>query len=797
MDVLPTYQQATTRPDWLQLAAPYIAFTDYPSLCRVSHHFWSVFAPQLWRDPCAASKRLGWSTDGDTRHWWAKFMSRKMLQLTPKTRLLIRVLDVRGAAGPREFAMYPELTRNAFKLALELFPNVEALVLDDHVGLDIRFLNRTLQQPLPLGRALRVLSLNNCTHGVLTVLTSPQTLPELLYLDISGTSLPISHRAFELPLPKLRILKLHRNGIRRDKELYLNVFDRRLWSLDLSDNKISDRSVDLLLGQLNSRRLLRTSQHASTEGVVEPWMDFGDRAPFFCVREVHGSSDIFLPGDRYLVDAPAFTTLTNSEDALPAVRSDGSAPIRPDTLNGVLRLLSRDGGTAAVDHLPGSIGLTHLNLSGNQFSAAGIESLLRRSNGQIEHFDCDSMCLYPPRGHLRVDFKSGHRELHTTYNSKLHIANSIKMYGFSGLSQIFRPVWCSNLRSLRIHHSFVTNIPTVRIPDFGDLECIYLAEKYIVPGLDWAYSLGFLPDMNHRLQTLTLTCVPRQSFGPLVHKLTFFLRLLGLQEQVLSIMSKAEASMPGRSVRLVSGLRYLALEMEPTEMEPRDMSSSLELDAEELMTSGETPFSFFNESAEQPLPPKGPRPRVMELWSHIPPKSPSNLPMEEDIEHQIEEIGHDVAADYSPAAPPGYTQRDPSKEKWIRYRESMASPLVAVWAGNTWSPSPIVQMYRRLVLENGVHEGLGPATIHHTRAGAPAGCLIFQQTWFYAALPQSLKVPPTMPTPAYEDVAAELRRRHVSTYEDFERIRQQSPHRPCFYWGGTFKIIDARPNQIF
>lgn len=64
MDVLPTYQQATARPDWLQLAAPYIAFTDYPSLCRVSRRFWSVFAPQLWRDPCAASKRLGWSTDG-------------------------------------------------------------------------------------------------------------------------------------------------------------------------------------------------------------------------------------------------------------------------------------------------------------------------------------------------------------------------------------------------------------------------------------------------------------------------------------------------------------------------------------------------------------------------------------------------------------------------------------------------------------------------------------------------------------------------------------------------------------
>ncbi|UKZ81881.1 hypothetical protein TrVFT333_009657 [Trichoderma virens FT-333] len=266
MDVLPTYQQATTRPDWLQLAAPYIAFADYPSLCRVSRRFWSVFAPRLWRDPCAAIGTALIRISADTTHWWARFMSQKLRQLTPKTRLLIRVLDARGATGPRDFAMYPELTRSAFKLALELLPNVEALVLDDHIGLDVRFLGLNPQQPSPLGRALRILSLNNVTNGVLTVLTSHNNLPQLVYLDISGTPLPNPNETVELLLPKLRILKLRRNGIYADRLYYINIFDRRLWSLDLSDNKLTDRSVQFLLRQLDPRRLLRTSQHKKRRG---------------------------------------------------------------------------------------------------------------------------------------------------------------------------------------------------------------------------------------------------------------------------------------------------------------------------------------------------------------------------------------------------------------------------------------------------------------------------------------------------------------------------------------------------
>lgn len=48
MTDLPSYSQAVTRDDWLQLAAPYVQTTDYVSLCLVSQRFWRIFAPRLW-----------------------------------------------------------------------------------------------------------------------------------------------------------------------------------------------------------------------------------------------------------------------------------------------------------------------------------------------------------------------------------------------------------------------------------------------------------------------------------------------------------------------------------------------------------------------------------------------------------------------------------------------------------------------------------------------------------------------------------------------------------------------------
>ncbi|UKZ81882.1 hypothetical protein TrVFT333_009658 [Trichoderma virens FT-333] len=86
-------------------------------------------------------------------------------------------------------------------------------------------------------------------------------------------------------------------------------------------------------------------------------------------------------------------------------------------------------------------------------------------------------------------------------------------------------------------------------------------------------------------------------------------------------------------------------------MEPREeMGSPLELDAEELMTSGETPFSFFDDPEEK-LPPKGLRPRAVEIWNPMRPKS-SLPPPNETVIREAEEIEYDIAEGYMPAVLP-------------------------------------------------------------------------------------------------------------------------------------------------
>jgi hypothetical protein len=56
--LLPSYQEATTRPDWLTLVAPYIPVKDYARLCLVSKRFYEQFAPRLWNDPFAVIRML-------------------------------------------------------------------------------------------------------------------------------------------------------------------------------------------------------------------------------------------------------------------------------------------------------------------------------------------------------------------------------------------------------------------------------------------------------------------------------------------------------------------------------------------------------------------------------------------------------------------------------------------------------------------------------------------------------------------------------------------------------------------
>ncbi|KAK1238046.1 hypothetical protein MKX08_002625 [Trichoderma sp. CBMAI-0020] len=639
VDVLPSYQQATSRGDWLRLAAPGVAFTDYPALCCVSRRFWAVFAPRIWRDPRAASGWLGWRGDRDVIAWWIDFIDLKLHKLSAHTRALVRVLDARAAVG--DFSLYLGLTEKAVIRALELLPNLQSVFVDNNPNLELRFQS---SQAINGQLKLSMLSVKNCPNGVPVGLIKNYSLRGLVFLDVSGIASVTPQLLESVYLPELRILKLCRQGISSTAFAgFSAVLGRRLWSLDLSNNKLTD---DALLHSLNAMFLnnhLRSHARAQTEGALErlPVITRG-HGQFFMLRET-AQSLLFVPDERYLADSPPYTAPNAPNGVI--TRSDGSGPVRSDTADGVLRLLSRHDATDAAHHIRSS-GLTHLHLSGNHFSAFAIERMLRESHGQLELFDCDSMRCFPPSA-------------------------------------------------------------------------------------------------------------------------------LGLQESYVMETNKAEASRPGKPLRLVRGLCNLTLEMEP---------ESLDIDdAERLMTFDETQYSFFDSPIEEA--PLLPRPQL-DVWI---------CPDKSQLESPLPTVQPWDA--YNPM--PRTSDRDTMKDQWVLHQpEDGSSDTIVVWAGNPEAPNDIVKLYSYLVISCGLKEGAGPVSLTQQKAGAPCECLIFHTVWLYASLPQRIQPPPTAALQEgvkseSENVAATLRRLRVPTREAFEAARKIDPDTMNWYWGGTLRIIDS------
>jgi hypothetical protein len=59
MASLPSYEDAVSRLDWLELVVRYVSVRDFRSLCLVNTHFYRVFAPRLWNDPLRARRVIG------------------------------------------------------------------------------------------------------------------------------------------------------------------------------------------------------------------------------------------------------------------------------------------------------------------------------------------------------------------------------------------------------------------------------------------------------------------------------------------------------------------------------------------------------------------------------------------------------------------------------------------------------------------------------------------------------------------------------------------------------------------
>lgn len=643
------------------------------------------------------------------------------------------------------------------------------MVLDRHTEIDpnsLVGLTKTHTAPL-------LLSISGCSTQLPNTFFCSPSLQKLVYLDISGLPGSVSPLLQPSLLPDLRILSLRRREI-DDVALHelATLYRLRLWSLDLTQNRITDEALQVLAQTCFPTVSLRSDSHFQVEGKLRP-AKYGTEShgPFVFIEE-SDSSGSFAGPDRYFLDAPTY-------DAQPYIsphhrqifRADGRATPRLNSVDGATKILSHQSTTYdAEDSYRTSHGLTHLALSYNRTSMDGIARFLRTSNGQLDHFACDLMHLLPP-GSSGTKFwpKSAH------------------LYGAIGAPHVFRPVFSSNLRSLRIHHSFVTNVPKLEVDGFSSLSKLYLAETSIRFRTDQAYPQAFVPDMNPRLSSLTLTCVPRRSSGPLIERLINFLKLLSTQERSIADLS-VDASSSWRWPGMLKGLRQLRLEFEPDAMD-EGFSTSDDLDAEELMNSGEMGFSFFEDERRT-------RPAT-EAKSRF--AKDSNAQCYSGT-YKLGSIDTEMAERY----------RD--NEEFVTYQGEWNGEgfEIPVWVGSAHSHrNPIVGEYRRLVMQHGMRDGVGPATPGQLLAGAPDRSYIFHTAWCAAIMPQELRSPALPDLTGMKDVLSALKNHRATGRVNYERtLRENATLRvplgdPHFFWTGRLEasteqpLAQAKPSQYW
>lgn len=665
------------------------------------------------------------------------------------------MLDVRDFAKDSYHYTYGPHERTlsqSFQEALRLLPRLACLLFDGYeVDLD-NFLTGLASDGS--NRRPLLLSIKDCSTRLPSSFFKSQSLQSLIYLDASGISGSLQPLLQPNFLSDLRILKLRNREIDDITLSQLaHLFRLRLWSLDVCDNRLTDAALTTLRTACMSSVRYRNEEHYHIEGKVVTCEGYGstDNGHFMSIQESSWSGSFSHP-ERYLVDAPTYMAAEGGPHSYQTSRANGHGPICHDSAEHVLRRLSTLENEESLDSVRRCRGLTHLHLSDNGISAVGIEQLLLLSNGQLEHLTCDSIPLFGSQKH------------YSRYWPK-----TTMLYGFLGAAYLLRPVFSSNLRSLRLHHSVVTQLPTLKCEGLSTIARLYLSETAVLPRCLMAYPQTFTPDMNPRLTSLILTHLPRRSTGPLIESLFSFLRLLSIQERAIEEAKCLVTS--SKAPSFVTGLRHLRLEFEPDPME-EGFSVSEDLDAEELMNTGEKGFSFFenknlrqNTKQATSKPDTGPR---------LDPSSTVE-PLAEDDAKQDQGIGDE------------YVNHD---EAWngqqVKY---------LVWVGNNKSNSnPLLKEYRRLVVEEKLRGQLGPVTPGQVLAGAPNGSFIYHTAWRIAIMPPNLEIPSRDNLSKMMDVLKALKQHRLAAKAKYAELqnclgKSQTPlGEPHYFWTGNLEV---------
>ncbi|KAI0970714.1 hypothetical protein F4678DRAFT_100191 [Xylaria arbuscula] len=772
MDILPSYSEATTQLDWLSLVASFVPASDWTACCLVDKRFYNHFAPRLWQDPLCIVRKLGLHPNDDLA-WYRRFIHKHAWSARFQTRCMVKSLDFRAfalrASGLYSTDASERAISESFKALPKLFPKLTCLMIDGHPELDPSSL-ATEGNTTSHSHSLELLDLARCRQELTSKLFYPQLFRDLVYLDVSYVpgSLRSAIQSSLNPsyLPELRVLKAQGREVDdATAQLLFQTFRLQLWSVDLSDNKLTDISIHALLAHCFSSLSFRNDAHFEVEGKVVMPKNLGTHQHgLFEFIEESSHSASFTHPERHLADPPVYSHGADQVEQRDwqTVRSDGTNLLRCDDAGAVKEMLLKNAlstKSGAIRqliyniHLPRG-GVTHLYLNRNKFTADGIRRLLQFSSGRLEHFECDQ-CLYTPP--ISPSDKK---------------PQQFRVDGIFGLSHLFRPVFSSNLRSLRVHHSLVTQVPSIFADTLPSTTALKLSEMIFFRNISRVYPQHFVPDMNPRISSLTLTNIPARSVGRVIEQLLSFLDLAYLQQEVIRT---TRSGMNDRHRMVLSGLRHIRLELDPDFSDDvSDLSTGRDIDYDKLLNpededfDNET-FSFFGEAK----------------------RSISRQPVEHELDKN--EPPHGNTERYSDwksgrLKSPPYSD---TESQFINYNEETSrswtgtSFSIPVWIGSgTIGPHAAVNEYMWNLQDSKLRADVGPATPSHVAAGVPAMTYMFYAAWNAMIFPSDNLAATTAKrckTQPLRDVAMAIK--------DYRMRTRGTPR----HWDGKMELV--RQNQ--
>lgn len=699
-----------------------------------------------------------------------------MKRVRNATAQMVTTLDFRHfAIGTSEF--YSDTTeRNiseSFRFLEKLFPNLRCLILDGHPEFDPSLLSRHVapEKEADSTRPLAFMSMAQCRTQLPTKYFDKEWLMGLVYLDISDMPGSIRSQLEQgslstQNLPSLRILKAQGREIDDwTAILLLQIFRTRLWSLDLTRNNLTDAIVNHLIRESFPTASLHTDTHFYSEGKITFPIQAGSDlyGPFKFIEDSLWSRN-FSHHEKYLADTPVYSDTADlpiQEGTL--VRSDGRSKPRQDTADVIKAALAGDldhptPDLSEIHHLDASQGhggITHLYLSENGLSSEGIHHLLRHSPGQLEQFECG-------------DISFGLKEAALPN----WLRKSAKLSGIVGASHLFRPVASSNLRVLSIHHSLVTQTPTLDADNISAMSKLWLAETILRGRIDLAYPLSFVPDMNPRLYSLTLTRIPRYSTGWVTKKLINLLRLAAVQERAIADSTSSNIR---RAPTMVKGLRHIRLEFDP---DPTDEISGLEeedLDAGDFVTMADEEFSFFGDTG----------------WRAL---STSNSPTSDELPADAKRQDPNADENLGELDCPPFSE---TQGDYIEHTGSWNDQdfTIPVWIGSgVFNNRPAVNEYMTNLCDPELQSNIIPASPNHVAAGVPPGSYIYRNAWDAMLAPPKWGRPLRSDLTKMKDVVAELKKYRLDTRAAYKRAKDAAGGgavplgKPHFFWTGKLEV---------